>query len=75
MKDDSVYKGLWKDDNINGKGVYEWPNGKKYDGFWKNNKFDGFGKYVFKPKGFIGTVEEFYEGTFSMDKRDGYGKL
>ena len=30
---------------MNGKGVYEWSDGRIYEGEYKNDKKDGFGKY------------------------------
>ena len=30
--DGCIYKGEWKNDKINGKGIYKWSNGNTYDG-------------------------------------------
>jgi hypothetical protein len=35
------YKGKWKDNKLNGKGIYYFSNGNKYDGQFKDNKFNG----------------------------------
>ena len=32
-------------DKKDGKGLFEWPDGKKYNGEWKNGKQHGFGEY------------------------------
>ena len=29
---------------MNGKGIYHWPNGNKYEGRWKDGKENGRGK-------------------------------
>jgi hypothetical protein len=35
------YKGEWKDDKLNGKGIFYFSNGNKYDGHFRDNKFNG----------------------------------
>lgn len=32
---------------MNGLGVYEWPDGKKYEGAYENDMKHGFGKFTF----------------------------
>ena len=46
IKDRYTYNGQFSNDDIEGTGVCEWLNGKKYEGTWKANKMDGKG--VFK---------------------------
>ena len=31
---------------INGKGIYHWVDGRKYEGDWENNKMHGKGIYT-----------------------------
>ena len=38
------YKGTFKDDKIEGEGVYIYPDGSKYEGSWEKNKRNGLGK-------------------------------
>lgn len=34
----------------NGKGIFSWPDGRKYDGFFKNDLRDGYGE-LYWPNG------------------------
>jgi len=34
------------DDKKEGRGVFLWPDGRKYDGMWLNGKQDGLGTYM-----------------------------
>ena len=36
---------MWTNDNFNGKGVFSWNDGTKYDGEFKQNKFHGTGNF------------------------------
>lgn len=45
-EEDGLYEGEWIGQNKDGRGVYKWANGSRYDGFWKNNKNHGFGRLV-----------------------------
>lgn len=38
-----MYKGGWKENKKSGKGVFIWPDGKRYDGSYENDKKNGFG--------------------------------
>lgn len=51
------YSGEWKDDKMEGFGVYEYISGAKFTGNWKENKHYGTGKYEF-PDG------SYYEGEW-----------
>jgi len=31
------YYGEWRDNKIDGLGMYSWPDGRKFYGAWKNN--------------------------------------
>lgn len=55
-------------DCANGKGIYTWENGAKYEGSWKDGKRNGFGKYTYAN----GTI---YEGSWKDDKKEGKGKM
>ena len=32
LSDGALFKGEWRNDMINGKGVFTWPNGRSYSG-------------------------------------------
>jgi hypothetical protein len=38
--------GEWKDNIMNGYGIYTWPDGRKYEGEYLKDKKQGFGKYT-----------------------------
>ena len=38
-------KGTWKDNNMHGKGIYTWSDGRIYEGEYLNDKKHGFGIY------------------------------
>ena len=40
------YEGEWKNDNMDGYGIYYFSDGRKYLGEWKNNYMEGFGIYI-----------------------------
>lgn len=54
--------------NIDGEGVFEWPDGKKYNGQFKCNKRDGKGSFYW-PNGKI------YIGFWKDGLQNGEGKL
>ena len=62
------YVGEFKENNICGKGVYSWADGRKYDGEWQDNQMHGFGEFRW-PDG------RKYIGNFVQDKRQGKGFL
>ena len=41
FSDKSIYSGEFKENEINGKGEYKWPDGKTYKGLWRDNKMNG----------------------------------
>ena len=51
---------------INGYGLYNFSDGRKYYGEWRNNKMDGHGKFEW-PDG------RKYEGEYKEGKKDGIG--
>ena len=50
----------------NGNGIYQWPDGSRYEGGFKDNKFHGHGTYQW-------ADGKKYVGEFSNDKRNGFG--
>ena len=40
--DGSIFTGTFYHNNIEGKGTYEWNNGRRYEGEWKDNKLNSF---------------------------------
>lgn len=42
----NTYTGDWKDDAIDGKGVFEYSNGDKYEGELENGIMNGKGKFM-----------------------------
>ena len=43
--DNRIFIGYWKDNRMEGRGVFKWPCGKSYEGSYKNNKREGFGVF------------------------------
>jgi hypothetical protein len=42
-RDGAVYKGGWRNGEMDGNGTYTWPDGSSYVGEWKGNQKDGLG--------------------------------
>jgi len=61
------YEGEWKNDMMDGFGIYHYSNGDVYEGDWKNNMQHGRGKYYFTD-GFT------YEGEWREHQIHGTGK-
>ena len=66
-KDGSSYEGEFEEGKINGFGIYDWGNNRKYIGQWKEGKMEGKGKLMYSD----GT---YYEGDFISGKKNGHGK-
>lgn len=62
------YEGYWKNDLIEGHGLYIWKGGNTYDGNWKEGKRDGMGVFKWKEGGF-------YMGDWKENKMNGQGIL
>ena len=62
------YDGEWKDDKMDGYGVYLYSNGDKYEGYWSMGSQNGKGKYIF-------TDGKAYEGEWKMQKMHGTGSF
>ena len=61
------YEGEWKNDMMDGYGIYHYSNGDIYEGDWKNNMQHGRGKYYFTD-GFT------YDGEWNEHQIHGTGK-
>ena len=66
------YDGEFKDDKMEGHGVYIYTNGEKYVGVWKDDKKHGHGVYTGAPT--RGTSDT-YDGQYKDDKKNGNGKF
>ena len=60
------YKGTWKEDQMDGFGIYKYISGAVYTGEWKENKHHGKGVYEF-PDGSV------YEGEWKDHRMNGEG--
>lgn len=61
------YDGEWKNDKMEGYGVYHYSNGDIYEGYWANNMHNGYGKYTF-------TDGNRYEGEWKDHRMNGSGQ-
>lgn len=61
------YEGDWKEDKMDGFGVYYYSNGDIYEGEWKDNLHHGNGKYLF-------SDGSRYEGGWKDHRMHGTGK-
>lgn len=64
----NMYIGDFKNNKMDGHGVYYWKSGKVYDGEWKENRMEGEGVtfffYLFSH--LIGLMEESIKGVIKM---------
>ncbi|MBK9679003.1 MAG: hypothetical protein IPO69_09060 [Saprospiraceae bacterium] len=59
------YEGEWKNDMPNGKGIYSYANGEKYEGLlYADCKDRGFGRYYY-------TDHSIYDGQWTNNLREG----
>jgi len=63
-----MYSGQWKDNKMHGRGVFTWPDGKKYEGEYLNDQRDGFGIFWW-------SDGRKYVGYWKEGKQHGLGKL
>jgi hypothetical protein len=61
-----MFIGEWQDNKITGRGMYTWPDGRKYEGEWLNNNMHGKGKYTWQDG-------RSFEGSYEADRRQGFG--
>ena len=64
--DNSYYTGQFAENEIQGKGVYKWNDGRVYEGMWNASKMHGLGKLTW-PDG------RYYEGEYVDDQKEGRG--
>jgi hypothetical protein len=62
------YDGDFKDNEINGNGVFRWTNGDVYDGQMTRGKMNGFGRYTY-------ANGQIYEGNYVNGIKEGKGRL
>ena len=61
-----IYIGEWRNNEMNGNGIFKWPNGRIYKGEYKNNKKDGNGIYFW-------NANKYYEGSWVNNMPFGLG--
>lgn len=61
-----MYQGEWKENNIDGYGIYYFCDGRKYIGQWENNQMHGYGEFTWKEG-------KKYCGFYKDDKKEGFG--
>ena len=61
-----MYQGEWKDNIMEGFGIYNFVNGRTYIGEWKENKLHGYGEFTW-------VEGKKYYGFYKCDKKDGFG--
>mmetsp|Transcript_27862 Transcript_27862/g.31987 ORF Transcript_27862/g.31987 Transcript_27862/m.31987 type:complete len:159 (-) Transcript_27862:94-570(-) len=62
-----MYKGEWKDNNMEGHGVYQWKDGRRYEGQYLEDKKHGYGIYFW-------ADGRKYEGYWAFGKQHGLGR-
>ena len=65
--DGRKFDGEWKENNMNGVGVYTWKDGRKYEGEYQDDKKHGFGIYQW-------ADGRRYIGYWKFGKQHGLGK-
>ena len=61
-----MYQGEWKNNIMEGFGIYNFVNGRVYIGEWKENKLHGYGEFTW-------VEGKKYYGFYKYDKKDGFG--
>ena len=85
------YKGEYKNDMKNGRGIFYWPDGSFYDGYFTENDMNIFGKYTWpNNKTWIGEWSnnaingwgqmkwpdgKVFFGKYENDLKNGYGEM
>ncbi len=62
------YDGDFRDNEINGNGVFRWTNGDVYDGQMTRGKMNGVGRYTY-------ANGQVYEGSYVNGVKEGRGRL
>ncbi|PRP84639.1 hypothetical protein PROFUN_07889 [Planoprotostelium fungivorum] len=88
--DAGTYRGEWKDNKKEGKGIHVWPDQSRYEGEWKTDKRNGFGVYYWadgrrfagdhrndkRSRGIFYWPEgSIYDGEYLDSHRHGRGKF
>ena len=79
LRDGVEYKGTFKNDQIEGYGVFKWRNGARYEGPVKAGKMNGMGRYTYangkEYKGYFNRGEKGSEKMrkYEIWKANGYG--
>ena len=68
LKEGHSYEGEFKNNEIDGIGVFKWSNGDIYEGEMTNGKMNGYGKYTY-------SNGQIYEGNYVNGVKEGLGKL
>lgn len=72
MPNGDQYRGEWKDNLKDGRGVQVWKSGLKYDGEWRQNMRHGYG-LLLKKHPATRKMLLLYKGEWKNDKKDGRG--
>ena len=67
-KDNSEYRGYFKNGKKSGIGYYSWRDNSNYIGEWENDHLNGYGIYHFQD----GSI---YKGHWKKNKMDGLGEF
>ena len=43
--DGREYRGMWRNNKMEGEGVFKWPDGRKYEGHYVDDKKEGHGTF------------------------------
>ena len=62
------YEGTFKDNEIDGRGIFRWENGDVYEGDMVKGKMEGIGKYYY-------SNGQIYEGEYKAGAKHGKGRL
>ena len=61
-----MYEGQWKENLMDGYGIYHFENGRIYKGEWKDSKIHGYGEFTW-------VEGRKYYGFYKKDLKDGFG--
>ena len=59
---------MWKNNKMNGKGIFSWPDGRRYEGDYKDDKKDGYGEFEW-------NEGKKFKGNWKNGKQHGEGYL
>ena len=60
---------------LDGRGIFTWVDGKKYDGEWKDGKRNGHGNMTYGHGNMTYANGDVYDGEWKSSKRHGKGKM